>query len=80
MAFGMKGAALAAFGDIPAPFLPAALAPFGDKKDGVKLGDSTFNVFLDWLIPTVRKWCEQGALSGTCHYVHYRRLASLYCD
>lgn len=49
IAFGMNGAALAAFGEIPAVFLTVALEPFGDRKEGVKLGDSTFNVFFDWL-------------------------------
>ena len=41
MAFGMKGAALAAFGDMPAGFL--LLTPsLTDKSEGVKLGESTF--------------------------------------
>ncbi len=47
MAFGMKGAALAAFGEIPAGFLAETLAPLGDKKEGVKLGESTFNDFFN---------------------------------
>lgn len=49
IAFGMKGAALAAFGEIPADFLTAALFPLGDRKEGVKLGESTFNTFFDCL-------------------------------
>lgn len=53
MAFGMNGAALAAFGDIPGAFLTLALVPFGDKNDGVKLGDSTFKVFFGWLCRSV---------------------------
>lgn len=47
IAFGMNGAALAALGEMPAVFLTVALAPFGDRKVGVKLGDSTFNVFFN---------------------------------
>ena len=38
---GMKGAALAAFGDIEGAFF----ASFGVRKEGVKLGESTLNVF-----------------------------------
>ena len=49
IAFGINGAALAAFGEMPAGFLTVAFDPFGDKKEGVKLGESTFNVFFDWL-------------------------------
>lgn len=47
MAFGMNGAALAAFGEMPAAFLTEAPAPLGVKKEGVKLGESTFRAFLD---------------------------------
>jgi hypothetical protein len=51
MAFGINGAALAALGEMPAGFFPAAPAlrvfPLGERKDGVKLGESTFRVFLD---------------------------------
>ena len=47
IAFGMNGAALAALGEMPAFFLTVALAPFGDKKGGVKLGDSTFKAFFN---------------------------------
>jgi hypothetical protein len=47
IALGMKGAALAALGEMPALFLTVAVAPFGDKKEGVKLGESTLNVFFD---------------------------------
>ena len=50
IAFGMKGAALAAFGEIPTgAFFTVAgplVLPFGDKKEGVKLGESTLSVFL----------------------------------
>lgn len=49
--FGVKGAAFAALGEMPAGgFLIAAAAvaaPFGERKEGVKLGESTLNVFLD---------------------------------
>ena len=46
MALGMNGAALAALGEMPAAFLTGtAFVPFGDRKDGVKLGESTFNIF-----------------------------------
>jgi hypothetical protein len=45
IALGMNGAALAAFGEMPAGFLRVALVPFGERKEGVKLGESTFNVF-----------------------------------
>jgi hypothetical protein len=52
MALGMKGAALAALGEIAVCFFAAApafeleLPPLGDRNDGVKLGESTFNAFL----------------------------------
>lgn len=49
IAFGVKGAALAAFGEIEAGFFALLLAPFGDRKDGVKLGESTLNDFLELL-------------------------------
>jgi len=59
IAFGMKGAALAALGEIAtgAFFRTAAAVapPFGDKKDGVKLGESTLSVFLGWLLNRVRE-------------------------
>lgn len=49
--FGVKGAALAALGEMPAGvFLMATAvvaAPLGERKEGVKLGESTLNVFLD---------------------------------
>lgn len=51
-ALGMKGAALAALGEMAVGFLlrpgvPAvAAAPFGERNEGVKLGESTFNDFL----------------------------------
>ena len=38
---GINGAAFAAFGDIDGAFL----ASFGARKEGVKLGESTLNVF-----------------------------------
>lgn len=51
IALGMKGAALAALGEIAAGFFPTApaaftVAPFGERKEGVKLGESTFSDFL----------------------------------
>ncbi len=50
IAFGMKGAALAALGEIPTgAFFTVAAAvvlPFGDRNEGVKLGESTLRVFL----------------------------------
>lgn len=49
IAFGMNGAALAAFGEIPADFLGVVFDPLGDRKEGVKLGESTFKVFFCWL-------------------------------
>ena len=59
IAFGIKGAALAALGEIAtgAFFRAAAtvVPPFGDRKDGVKLGESTLNVFLGWLVNEVRE-------------------------
>ena len=52
MAFGMKGAALTAFGEIEGSFLGAVTAPvagvFGESKEGVKLGESTLNDFFVW--------------------------------
>jgi hypothetical protein len=48
--FGVKGAALAALGEMPAGAFLATVAvvaaPFGDRKEGVKLGESTLSVFL----------------------------------
>jgi hypothetical protein len=41
---GRNGAALAAFGDIEAAFF--GVDPFAANRDGVKLGESTFNPFL----------------------------------
>lgn len=49
MAFGMKGAALAAFGEMPAGFFVFAVAPFGERNEGVKLGESTLRAFFNWL-------------------------------
>ena len=51
IAMGMKGAALAALGEMASGFFPAApatcvVAPLGERKDGVKLGESTFSDFL----------------------------------
>ena len=49
MAFGMKGAALAALGDIDGSFLGVVTAPpagtFGERCEGVKLGESTLSAF-----------------------------------
>ncbi len=55
MAFGMKGAALAALGEMAAAFFAAApaapaIAPLGEREDGVKLGESTFSDFLSWAL------------------------------
>lgn len=41
--FGLKGAALAAFGDSPLDFCPE---PLTEREDGVKLGESTLSFFL----------------------------------
>ena len=51
MALGMKGAALAALGEMAGGFFPAApaaftVAPLGERKEGVKLGESTLSDFL----------------------------------
>lgn len=51
MVLGMKGAALAALGEMAGGFFPAApaafaVAPLGERKDGVKLGESTLSDFL----------------------------------
>lgn len=52
IAFGIKGAALAAFGEIDGSFLGVVTAlvagTFGDSKEGVKLGESTFRAFFAW--------------------------------
>jgi hypothetical protein len=52
MAFGMKGAALTALGEIEGSFLGAVTAPaagtFGDSSEGVKLGESTLRAFFAW--------------------------------
>lgn len=42
---GWNGAALAAFGEIVVDFFGADV-PFPDRRDGVKLGESTLNSFL----------------------------------
>lgn len=45
---GRKGAAFAALGEMPVDFFPLTLAltlSLADKKDGVKLGESTLNDF-----------------------------------
>lgn len=49
IALGMKGAALAALGEMPADFLGVTLDPLGERKEGVKLGESTLSVFFCWL-------------------------------
>lgn len=62
---GRKGAAFAALGEMPVDFFPLALAfSVADKKDGVKLGESTLNVFfiLPSLVPG--QWWEW--YSPTC--------------
>lgn len=49
---GIKGAALAALGEIAA--LPTFFtSSFGERKEGVKLGESTLNAFLFWLCPGI---------------------------
>lgn len=45
----MKGAAFAALGEIPTGFL-FPVASLADIKDGVKLGESTFNAFFRLLL------------------------------
>ena len=40
--FGLKGAALAAFGESPRGFCPGV---FTERDEGVKLGESTLNFF-----------------------------------
>lgn len=48
MPLGLNGAALAAFGDNPEAFveLPLIEREVGLSEAGVKLGESTFNLFL----------------------------------
>ena len=51
MVLGKNGAALAAFGEMAV--LPGFLLPeasFGERKEGVKLGESTLKLFLGWLL------------------------------
>ena len=55
IALGINGAALAAFGEMDGSFLGVVVAgiaggPLGDKREGVKLGESTFNVFFAELL------------------------------
>ena len=54
IALGMKGAALAAFGEIDGSFLGVVTAPpagtLGDNREGVKLGESTLRAFFAWLL------------------------------
>lgn len=64
---GMKGAAFAAFGDIEGAFLVS----LGVRKEGVKLGESTLNVFFmllsfeGGLPPTdVTSWLKAQPLSS----------------
>jgi hypothetical protein len=55
---GRKGAAFAAFGENPGAFFPLALILLAaDRKDGVKLGESTLNDFftLPLLAPAWRQ-------------------------
>jgi hypothetical protein len=64
MDFGVNTAALAAFGEIPAEgFLVVAAEPFGERKDGVKLGESTFRVFF-WLLQVSENKIELQPLSN----------------
>jgi hypothetical protein len=68
MDFGVKTAALAAFGEMPADgFLVVVAEPFGERKEGVKLGESTFNVFF-WLLPVSasRTWLKMMSDSPLC--------------
>lgn len=48
MACGMKGLAAAVFGESPNGFFAAPLA-LDERKEGVKLGESTLRDFLDRL-------------------------------
>jgi len=50
MLFGMNGAATAALGEMAVGFFVPA-ATFGERKEGVKLGESTLRVFLVVLDP-----------------------------
>lgn len=61
IALGIKGAALAALGEMPG-FLRLALDPLGERKEGVKLGESTFRAFFNWLKTDVR--CLIDCLEG----------------
>jgi hypothetical protein len=84
IAFGMKGAALAALGEMPAgAFLTAeeaVAAPLGDRKEGVKLGESTLSVFLGWLRSEVRRCLTITQLFGcTSRSFHYQKPPSLQC-
>lgn len=53
---GKNGAALAALGEIVVlPDFGTFFGPsLGDRKEGVKLGESTLKDFLDWLYVQVR--------------------------
>ena len=46
---GRNGAALAAFGEMEGVFFAPFVASFGERNEGVKLGESTFNVFFNAL-------------------------------
>ena len=59
MDLGMKGAALAALGDMAAGFLPL-VASLAERNKGVKLGESTLNVFFAVLL---RNAIQHGILS-----------------
>ena len=56
--FGLKGAALAAFGEMPGVLLTELLAPL-TVKDGVKLGESTFKRFFTLMGGQVSKSSHQ---------------------
>lgn len=59
---GRKGAAFAALGEIPVDFFPFVLTlSEADKKDGVKLGESTLKDFFT-LLSLAR---EPGRVSGS---------------
>lgn len=48
---GRKGAALAALGEMPVDFFPlTSTFSVADKKDGVKLGESTLNDFFIFIL------------------------------
>lgn len=67
--FGLKGAALAARGDKPDVF-GVLCEPFAGRTAGVKLGESTLNLFF-------ALWKSSVSIHGKCNpsvYIHLLRL------